>query len=33
MAQKKFEEETIYYEYDLDGDGVISDEELCVLFS
>jgi|TARA_E500000318_G_scaffold96034_1_gene96097 hypothetical protein len=28
MAQKKFEEETIYYEYDLDGDGIISDEEL-----
>lgn len=28
MSPKKFEEETIYYEYDLDNDGIISDEEL-----
>jgi len=28
MAQKKLQEESQYNEYDLDGDGIVSDEEL-----
>ncbi len=28
MAQKKLEAESQYNEYDLDGDGIVSDEEL-----
>ena len=28
MTQKKFQNESIYTEYDEDGDGIISDEEL-----
>ena len=30
MAQKKFEKSTEYAKYDLDGDGVVSDEELAL---
>jgi hypothetical protein len=29
MAQKKFEQNTEYAEYDLDGDGIITDDELA----
>jgi len=28
MAQKKLQKESIYAEYDEDGDGIVSDEEL-----
>ena len=28
MTQKKFQKQSIYAEYDEDGDGIISDEEL-----
>ena len=28
MAQKKLQKESIYAEYDEDGDGVVTDEEL-----
>ena len=28
MAQKKLQKESIYNEYDEDGDGIVSDEEL-----
>tara|TARA_Y100000004_G_scaffold186360_1_gene237798 strand:+ start:130 stop:444 length:315 start_codon:yes stop_codon:yes gene_type:complete len=28
MAQKKLQKESIYAEYDKDGDGIVSDEEL-----
>ena len=28
MSQKKFQKESIYAEYDEDGDGIVSDEEL-----
>ena len=28
MTQKKFQNQSIYTEYDEDGDGIISDEEL-----
>tara|TARA_R100000406_G_scaffold14152_1_gene8966 strand:- start:86 stop:400 length:315 start_codon:yes stop_codon:yes gene_type:complete len=30
MAQKKFEKSTEYAKYDLDGDGIVSDEELSL---
>ena len=30
MAQKKFEKSTEYAKYDLDGDGIVSDEELTL---
>lgn len=30
MAQKKLEKESHYAKYDLDGDGVVSDEELAM---
>jgi len=30
MASKKFEKSTEYAKYDLDGDGIISDEELTL---
>ena len=28
MSQKKLQKESIYAEYDEDGDGIVSDEEL-----
>ena len=30
MAAKKFEKGTAYAQYDIDGDGVVSDEELAL---
>jgi len=33
MAQKKLETESQYNEYDLDGDGIVSDEELNMIKS
>jgi len=29
MTQKKFQEQSKYAEYDEDGDGIVSDEELA----
>ena len=29
MAQKKLQKESAYNKYDLDGDGVVTDEELA----
>ena len=29
MTQKKLQKESVYEEYDEDGDGVVSDEELA----
>ena len=31
MAQKKLQEESQYNEYDLDGDGIVSDDELEIV--
>ena len=31
MVQKKLQSESQYYEYDLDGDGIVSDKELEVV--
>ena len=28
MAQKKLQKDSVYSEYDEDGDGIVSDEEL-----
>ena len=31
MAQKKLQKESAYEEYDVDGDGVVSDSELAAV--